>query len=166
MKVKRMVFLGVLTSAALCLSFAESFLDLTFLAPGIKPGLANIPVIMLVCLKHKKSATAVGLCRITLASLLFGTPVTFLYAFCGLLFSFMAMCICTRLTASVFLSGVFGGIFHNVGQLLGAVLCFGNLIPLSYLPIMVPAGAVCGALTGLISVLLLKNKAVIKLFDF
>ncbi len=163
MKAKQITVLGLLTAIALTLSFLESYINLSFIAPGVKIGLANCVTVFLVANKKYKSAAAVSLCRIVLSSLLFGTPITFLYAFLGFALSFTVMFLISKIpSASPFIISVFGGIFHNIGQAIAAVLIFG-LSAIGYLPVLLLFGCVFGGLTGGLCLLLVNNKTIKKI---
>lgn len=160
MKAKKIALLGMLTAIAFVLSFIESFLDLSFLAPGVKIGLANAVTVVLVYYKKPLSALLVGVCRVLLSAACFGTPITLLYASLGFVFSFAVMFAVSKIKgASPFFISFSGGVFHNVGQMVAALIIYGNAM-LAYLPILMLFGLLSGAFIGILCVVLCKNKTV------
>lgn len=87
------------------------------------------------------------LARILLSALLFGQAVSLLYSLSGGIFSLLFMYLVNRLTGSrfPFLTGAFGGLTHNMGQLLTAFLLTRTPGVFAYLPFLL----LCGILTGL-----------------
>lgn len=165
MKAKRITLLGVLTAIAVILSFLESFLDLSFLAVGVKIGLANAVTVVLLYFGKKLDAFAVGVCRVVISAVAFGSPVSFLYAISGFLLSFAVMLAVGKIKdVSPFLISVAGGIFHNAGQTAAALIVYGRAMTV-YLPVLLLFGSISGALIGILCVLLCKNKNIKMLLE-
>lgn len=155
----RLTLLSVLTAAALILSYAESVLPPIFPAiPGMKVGLPNIIVIFILYRMGVSSATAVSLVRISLSALLFGNPVSFVYSLAGALFSITAMALLKKanILSAVGVS-VAGGIFHNIGQILAAMLLLGTAKIGYYLFILAVTGTLSGLFIGLCGALMISR---------
>ena len=123
-KPKTIAFLGVCTAFALVLSYIEVILPPVFPAiPGIKIGLPNIIIVFLLYRRGPSVAVIVSLLRILLVSLLFGNVMVLMYSLAGGILSLLIMMLLRRLN---FLStvgvSVAGGVSHNVGQILMAML--------------------------------------------
>ena len=148
---KKIAFLGVCTAVALVLAYLESLLPpLMAAVPGIKLGLPNIAIIFVLYRFGVKDAAAVSLVRMTAVALLFGNPMTFAYSLAGGFLSLTAMAVLRRLD---FLStvgvSVAGGVLHNVGQILMAMLLLGTAELGYYLIILAVTGTVSGIFVGL-----------------
>lgn len=164
MNVKKITLLGFLTAIALVFSFLESFIDLSFIVPGVKIGIANSVAVLLIAAKNAKGAAAVSLCRIVLSNMLFGTPVSFFYALLSGAAAYSVMLfISLNKNASAFIISVFGGIFHNIGQVAAAMIVFGSFSFIYYLPLLMLCGCISGAVIGFLCVLLLKNDNINKI---
>lgn len=148
---QKTVILGFLLALSLILSYIESLLPLAIGIPGIKLGLPNLVVVLLLYLYGGREAFAVNLLRILLSGFLFGNLSAILYAFAGALCSFIIM-FAMRKTERFSMMGVSigGGVFHNIGQTLTAVFVVETFAPAFYLPFLLIAGAVTGFLIGLI----------------
>lgn len=150
--IKRTVELGFYLAVALILSYVESLIPISIGIPGIKLGLPNAVVVLLLYEKGSvKEAALVNVLRIVLSGFLFGSMYSIIYALSGALVSFIAMLIAKRLGFfSVIGVSVCGGVFHNVGQVAVAVLVVESTAVLYYLPVLMLAGILTGTLLGVV----------------
>ena len=88
---RRTAYLGVFLAFALILSYIESLIPFYFGIPGMKLGLANLMVVLLLYLAGAKEAAVVSVLRIVLSGFLFGNMFSILYSLAGGLLSFIAM---------------------------------------------------------------------------
>lgn len=152
---KRTVELGFLLAVALILSYVESLIPFTFGIPGIKLGLPNLIVILLLYsaklpVRGAREALLVNGLRIILSGFLFGSMYSILYALAGAVFSFTVMVSARRCRCfSMIGVSVLGGVFHNIGQTLVAMFVVETFAVLYYLPILIVAGVVTGAVLGI-----------------
>ncbi len=146
---KKTAVLGMLTCAALMLSWVESLIGLTPPVPGIRIGLANLIVVFALYRMGWQNALLIGLARVLLASVLFGSPYSLLYSLSGALVSFAAMMLAKKHTGlSIVGVSVCGGVFHNIGQLAAAVAVVRTGWLISWLPWLLAAGCVTGLVIG------------------
>ncbi|MDE5718749.1 MAG: Gx transporter family protein [Lachnospiraceae bacterium] len=154
---RRTAELGLLLAMALILSYVESLIPFSFGIPGIKLGLPNLIVLLLLYDGGRvREAFLVNGMRIVLSGFLFSNLYTILYALAGAAFSFFAM-LAGRRTKWFSMVGVsvLGGVFHNVGQLLVAMAVVETLAVACYVPFLIVAGTVTGALLGFVGMELL-----------
>ncbi|MBP3351550.1 MAG: Gx transporter family protein [Lachnospiraceae bacterium] len=148
---KKLTILAFFTTLALGLYWVESLLPTLVPIPGIKLGLANI--ITLIILKNfsLREAFPVLLMRILIATFLFGQFVSLFYSLAGGICCLLAMALLLRLLQGhfLFLTSIFGALFHNLGQLLVAFILTQSLAVLTYLPFFILSGVVTGLFTGL-----------------
>ena len=156
-KTKRLVLLAMLTAVAMILSYVESLLPSVGI-PGVKMGLANIAVIFALFRFGWKAAAALSLVRVVLVSLLFGSVGAMLYSLAGAVLSLAVMALLRRIDrfSTVGIS-VAGGVAHNAGQILMAMLILQTKQLLGYLPVLAVAGIGGGILTGLAAALLIRR---------
>ena len=117
-RTKKTAFLGVLTAAALLLSYVESLFVLAPGIPGIKLGLANLAVVLCLYRYGWREAAALNLVRILLSSLLFGS---FFTEAVGAFFSAGRQRAGRRIPQSGTGSGGDGAAWDGVGRLVCAV---------------------------------------------
>lgn len=167
-KSKVTAFLGVFTAVALILAYVEFLLPPLFPSiPGIKMGLPNIIIVFLLYRRSAYSAIAVSLLRIVLVTMLFGNVMALMYSLSGGILSLLIMILLRRLN---FLStvgvSVAGGVSHNVGQVLMAMLLLETAELGYYLVVLIITGIIAGVFIGLCgSVLIKKVPANLLFFD-
>ena len=154
MKQTKQLALGaVLVAMALGLSYIERFIPLNLLVPlpGIKLGLANIITLLVLKNFSAKEAFWVLLARILLVSFAFGQFLSLFYSLAGGILCLLSMWLVNRLLngSFLFLTSIFGALFHNLGQLLVAMLLTKSLAVLTYLPFFILSATITGLFTGL-----------------
>lgn len=145
--------LGFFLAVALILSYVESLIPITFGIPGIKLGLPNMIVVLLLFGQRygAKEALLVNSMRIVLSGFLFSNLYAILYALAGAVFSFVAMLIGKRLRCFTVIGvSVLGGVFHNIGQAVVAMFVVETFAVSYYIPFLIVSGTITGALLGLI----------------
>lgn len=160
-KTKTLVFLSLFTAVAMVLSYIEAILPPIWSAiPGIKIGLPNIIIIFLLYRMSVKSATAVSLVRILLSALLFGNAVTLLYSLAGAILSLTVMAVLKKIDRfSMIGVSIVGGVFHNLGQILMAMLILETAEIGYYMIILTVTGTIAGVLVGILGALLTRYMA-------
>lgn len=158
-KSKTVAFVGACTALALILAYVEALLPPLFPAvPGMKMGLPNIVIVFLLYRRGPVFAGAVSLLRILLVSLLFGNVMALLYSLAGGVLSLLVMALLRRLRVlSTVGVSVAGGVTHNVGQILMAMLLLETAELGYYLAVLTVTGTVAGVLIGLCGALLIKH---------
>lgn len=148
--------MGLILSFALILSYIETLIPFSFGIPGIKLGLANVAVLMCICLLGYKEALGLALLKVLLTGLLFGNFSMMLYSLSGALCSYvvMALMIWSGKFHTPVISGV-GGVFHNLGQLLVAYFVIETYGIWYYMPVLILAGLLTGVLTGSVASLVM-----------
>ena len=156
MKKSRVAFLGLFTAFAMILSFVESQIPTFVAIPGIKLGLPNIAIIVILYRFGWKEASVISLLRVLLTSLLFGTVLSMLYSFAGAILSLIVMILLKKILSTVTIS-VLGGVFHNVGQILVAIMVTETQQLIYYLPVLIVSGVISGIAVGMVSAISVKK---------
>ncbi len=156
-KVKTVARMSVMTALAVLLGYVEGLFPPPVAIPGIKLGLANVIIILMLYTVGVKQSWTVAVMKVSLCALLFGSATSFLYSVCGAVLSLAVMTLAKRshLFSIVGVSSL-GGIFHNMGQLICAYFFIGKGA-LLHIPVLCLCGAVCGVLTGIASRIILKR---------
>lgn len=161
----RAAVLGVILALALVLSYVESLIPFYFGIPGVKLGLTNLVIVLMLFCMGTKEALLISVLRILLSGFLFGNLFSILYSFAGGLLSFLVMFLLRRFTSLHVTSvSVAGGITHNIGQLIVAALVVETYNIMYYAPILLIAGLMTGFLIGILAqeIILRLNKAGIR----
>ena len=162
MKNKVAVF-GVFTSLALILSYVELLIPINLGIPGMKLGLANLLVVILLYKCGPRDALLLSVIRILLSGLIFGNMFSIFYSLGGLLS--LAVMVFLKKTGQFTVAGISigGGASHNVGQLLVAMFVVQTYQVGYYLPVLLIAGVITGAVIGILSAEVLKRTQSIRL---
>ena len=156
---RQLAYLGLCTAVALILAYVEVLLPPLFTAvPGIKLGLPNIAIIFVLYRYGVRHAAAVSFVRMAVVAMLFGNPMTFVYSLAGAVLSLLVMALLRRLDfLSIIGVSVAGGVFHNVGQILMAMLLLNTAELGYYLIVLAVTGTVSGVFVGLCGAMAVKR---------
>ncbi|MBE5966064.1 MAG: Gx transporter family protein [Lachnospiraceae bacterium] len=157
MKSKKTALYGLLVALAFILSYIETLIPFP-LMPGIKLGLANLVVITALYGMGWKEAFVLSLIRILLVGFTFGNLSTMLYSLAGGLLSWLMMVLAKKIKwFSMVGVSIIGGISHNIGQIIVAILTVSNVYLITYLPLLLITGVITGALIGFLGALIVKR---------
>lgn len=157
--------MALCTSVALLLSYVEMLVPPIFTGiPGIKMGLPNIAIMLLLYRVGAKEAIAVSFIRIVITSILFGSITMFWYSLAGAVCSLAVMILLKKLD---FLStvgvSVAGALMHNVGQIIVAMLLMHTSAIGYYLIVLSITGTISGIFVGLCGALVIKRLSKIEI---
>lgn len=157
-KTKKLTVLALFSAVAIIFSYIEAILPPIWSAiPGIKVGLSNIVTVALLYKFSLKEAAIVAFIRIIIIALLFGNVMTLIYSIAGFVLSVTIMAILkkTSLFSTVGVS-IAGGVFHNLGQIIVAMILLQTKEIGYYMIVLAITGTVAGILIGIAGNLMLK----------
>ena len=150
--------LGLTIALAMIMSYIEALVPLSFAVPGIKMGLANIVIIFVLYKIGTKEAILVSLIRVILVSLLFSNVMAMAYSIAGAVLSLSVMWLLKKTDKFSFIGvSIAGGIMHNVGQIIMAVILLGTEQIALYLPVLMITGTATGVVIGIVSGLVINR---------
>ncbi|MCI6376922.1 MAG: Gx transporter family protein [Clostridiales bacterium] len=154
---------GLLVALMLVLGFVESMLPVASGVPGIKLGLSNGVLIFAVYMLGIPTSFVLMALKVALSGLLFGGVNAMMYSFAGGLLSMVCMALLSRVKGvhPITVSMV-GGVMHNVGQVALAMVMLGTPSLMYYMAVLMIAGLVTGAVTGIAANLVMKHLGKIK----
>lgn len=154
----RVAYFGVFTALALMFSYIETMIPIRFGVPGIKLGFANIMIVIMLYKGSAKEALLLSIVRIMLSGFLFGNLSSILYSIAGGVLSLGIMMLLKKQGGfSVIGVSVAGGVSHNVGQLIVAMLVVETYQVGYYFPVLLVAGVLTGLGIGVVSQEVLKR---------
>ena len=155
---KKVSLYGILVSLAFIASYIEVLIPFNFHIPGMKLGLANIAVLVALYTGGAQAGLTVSIIRIILVGLTFGNPYSAIYGLSGGVLRLAVMILLKR-TDFFGMMGVSmaGGVAHNIGQLLCAMILLKLPAVFTYLSYLILVGTVTGALIGIIDEEVLKR---------
>ena len=135
---KRWMIIAMLLAMAVILGYIESFIPIFI--PGVKLGLANVIILIMLYEFKFYEAFIVDILRILVVALIratFMTP-TFFMSLSGGILSFIVMLIFSRIKVfSIWGVSMLGSVAHGIGQILIAIFIVGTSAVLYYLPFIV-----------------------------
>ena len=158
-RIKRITLLALFTSVALLLSYVEMLIGPLFTGvPGIKMGLPNIAIMLVLYRIGTKEAIAVSFIRIVISSILFGNITMFWYSVAGAALSLAVMILLKRIDSFSSLGvSVAGALAHNIGQILVAMLLMQTTQIGYYMIVLSITGAISGIFVGLLGGFVIKR---------
>jgi len=164
--VKKIAYCALFICIAAVLSAVESWLPPICAVPGVRVGLGNIVTMFLLYIGgrwHAQDVIAVVIIRCFVAALITGAIMNVFYGVMGGICALGVMLLLRRVFPQKgrenFLPfvGIAGAIAHIAGQMLTAVIIYGNIFVLAYAPILLASAIIGGAFTGVCTMLLLKK---------
>ena len=164
MHTKQIARIAMLVAVAFVLSYIESVLPLNLGVPGVKAGFSNIVVVL--CLYESSMKETIGISfvrilsivRVLLSGVLFGNYFSIAYSLAGGLLSLIVMVLLKRsVRFSTCGVSVAGGVSHNIGQIIVAMIVLQTEKIIYYLPVLLVSGVIAGVVIGLIASMLVKR---------
>lgn len=156
-KAKTLSFLALCIALSLILSFVDSQIPMPIPVPGVKLGLANVVVLVVLEYMGEKSAFALAIGKALLVGFLFGNLSMIVYSLCGSIGAFFAMVLAKKFKLSIIGMSVCGAVFHNMGQIAAAAIILRSNGLFYYASILIVVGVIVGILTGFCAALTLKH---------
>lgn len=155
---KKTACMGMLVALAFIFSYIEALIPISIGIPGVKLGLANLVTIVALYTLGAVPAIGLSLLRIVLAGFTFGNLASMMYSLGGGILSILVM-IAAKKTKLFSITGVsvLGAVFHNVGQIVVAVLVVETKSLFYYLPVLLISGIAAGVLIGILGGELVKR---------
>lgn len=154
----RVAYFGVFVALALIFSYVESLIPFHIGIPGVKLGLANLIIVIALYKMDVNSAFFLSAVRVILAGFIFSNLASIIYSLAGGFLSLSVMALMKKSQEfSVIGVSIAGGVFHNVGQLIVAMLVVETYSVAYYFPVLLIAGLVTGMIIGITAREMLKR---------
>lgn len=141
--------MAMLLALAVIMGYLEALIPIAPAIPGIKLGLANFVIVLVMYLFSIREAAVISALRIILVGFLLSNMSMILYSLAGAVLSLTMMALIKRNPHfSLYGVSMAGGVMHNVGQLLVAGALMGFQAILWYVPFLLAAGLLAGLLIG------------------
>lgn len=159
MKTKRLAELSMLTAAALIIFIVELRFPDILPVPGVKLGLANIITVYAVYRFSGKEVFLMVLTRVILGAVFSTNLSALIYSLAGALLCLAGMLLLRKIipVKYLWLCSIIGAMLHNTGQMAVAVLVMRSAALMAYYPVLIAAGCIAGAFTGICAQLVLKR---------
>lgn len=155
---QKTAWMGLMAAIAIIFGYIETLLPIFTGIPGIKLGLANLVTVFMLYVFTLKEAAVIATIRILVIGFLFGSLFSILFSLAGGYLSLMVMAWMKKVPGlSVIGVSIAGGVTHNIGQILVAVLVVENIKLFYYVPVLLVAGLVTGLLIGIVGQMLIRR---------
>ena len=155
---KRTCILSMLLAMAIVLNMVETLIPIFI--PGVKLGLANIIILIMLYEFKPTEALIVNLLRIIIVGLIRSTllSTTFLMSLTGGIFSYLLMLLFSRekIFSPIGVS-VLGAVGHTVGQIVIANILLDTTAVVYYLPLIALLSVFTGVFSGILARAYLKR---------
>ena len=149
MNQKKLSYLGLFAAVAIIFGYVESLIPFFAGIPGMKLGLANLAVLFILEKYTWKEAVLVSVVRIIVIGFMFGNLFSILYSLAGAALSLAVMTFMKKRSGfSILGISVAGGVSHNIGQLVIAMLILHSSSVFLYAPALLVAGVSAGVVIG------------------
>ena len=140
---------AMLVALAMIFSYVESLIPINLGVPGIKLGVANLVTVTGLYILAPMEVLLVVILRVLLVGFMFGNGMSILYSLAGAALSMTVMTLMLKKTSfSLIGVSVAGGVSHNIGQLIIAMLIVQNASVFVYAPALLVAGIAAGVVIG------------------
>jgi heptaprenyl diphosphate synthase len=137
--------LGMFLAFGVILNFAESYIALPMIAPGVKLGLANTVGLIVLYYFGEKEFVAVGFLRIILTALFTGFGYNFFISLAGWFLSSLLVVLLSQFKKlSIFGLSMVSAVAHGLGQIIMVSILYESRYMINYLPILAFSGIVTG----------------------
>lgn len=154
----RVAYFGVFTALALIFSYVETLIPFNFGIPGVKLGLANLIIVIALYKMKLSDVYLLSIVRVLLNGFIFGNYFSIIYSLAGGLLSLTVMALLKKQGGfSIMGISMAGGVMHNIGQLIIAMVIVETFSVVYYVPVLLISGLITGCVIGIVSKEMLKR---------
>lgn len=153
LEIRKVVNMTFFISIAIILSVFESFLPISFIIPGVKLGLSNIILVIMIYNYQFKDLLLFQFLKISITTFVLGLFSIYLFSLAGGMLALIAMYSVVKIfktKITVYSVSIIGAVFHNIGQIVFATIYLKTYAILYYLPWAIIFACMTGFLLGFI----------------
>lgn len=148
---RKTAYLGLFAAVAIIFGYVESLIPVFAGIPGVKMGLANLAILFILDRYSWREAALVSVVRILVIGFMFGNLFSIVYSLAGAALSLTVMNFLKKYSEfSLIGISVAGGVTHNIGQLIVAMIVVSNTSLMVYAPALLVAGVLAGVAIGVL----------------
>ena len=151
--IRKMTRLAILLALGVIINYMEHvLLPTSFIAPGVKLGLANTIGLIVLYFFGAKEFLAIGVLRVVMTALFTGFGFNFFISLSGWgLSTLIVLILFVQNKLSIIGLSMVSAVFHGIGQVIMVSILYESLLMLNYLPILSVTGIVSGLLIAIIT---------------
>lgn len=156
-KTNRLIETEKLTNFALfiaisiVLSIFEMMIPINFILPGLKLGLGNLLLVILIDYYSFKELFIFQLIKISITTFILGLFSIYMFSLSGGMFALFVMYTVRKIfktKVTTYTLSMCGAIAHNIGQIIFAIFALKSPELVSYIPFLVMFGSITGFILG------------------
>ena len=148
---RKTAYLGLFAAVAIIFGYVDSLIPVFAGIPGVKIGLANLAILFILDRYSWREAALVSVVRILVIGFMFGNLFSIVYSLAGAALSLPVMNFLKKHSEfSLIGISVAGGVTHNIGQLIVAMIVVSNTSLMVYTPALLVAGVLAGVAIGVL----------------
>lgn len=152
MSTKRIANMSMLVALAIIFSYIEFMIPINLGIPGMKLGLANLVIVIALYILKISDVWIISILRILIMGFMFGSGMSIIYSLAGAVVSLLVMSVIKKIGGfSVLGVSMAGAVCHNIGQVMVAIIVVENVSVIYYVPALLVAGIITGAIIGVVS---------------
>ncbi len=151
LSVEKTVNLTLFISLAITLSLFDNLIPVNFIVPGMKLGLANLVIVLLLPYYRLRDLILIQVLRVTITAFILGLFSIYFFSLSGAIVALILMYFARRIfktKISYYTISMIGAIGHNFGQICFAIIYFRTPQLIYYLPFLVLFGSITGFFLG------------------
>lgn len=149
---RKVAYYGIFAALAILMGYVETIVPVPLPVPGIKLGLSNVIVLLVLYVMGTKEAFYISVIRVFISALLFRGFLGFWYSMAGAFLSYIVMALAMKSgKMSTIGVSVLGGIFHNLGQIAVACIILGRTVVVYLIPVLMVSGVATGFAIGVVT---------------
>lgn len=147
LEIKKITNFALFVSIAIVMSVIESLIPISFLIPGVKLGLSNVILLILLDYYNFKQLLLYQFIRVSISTFVLGLFSVFLYSIIGAILALLLMSLARLIfkdRVTIYTLSMLGAIGHNIGQIAVAIFMLKSFLLLGYLPFLIIFGCFTG----------------------
>lgn len=140
-------------SISIVLSIFEMMIPINFVLPGLKLGLGNLLLVILIDYYSFKELLIFQLIKISITTFMLGLFSIYMFSLSGGMLALIVMYSLRKLfktKITTYTVSMAGAIAHNIGQIIFAIFALKTPELISYIPLLVVFGSITGFALGYI----------------
>lgn len=140
-------------SISIILAIFEMFIPINFILPGVKLGLGNLLLVILIDYYSYKELLVFQVIKISITSFILGLFSLYMFSLSGGLLAVTVMFLMRKVfkdKITIYTLSISGAVAHNIGQIIFAIFSLKSPELINYIPFITIFGSITGFILGMI----------------
>lgn len=153
LEAQKLTNFALFISISIVLSIFEMMIPVNFVLPGVKIGLGNLLLVILLDFYSFQELFMFQLIKISITTFILGLFSIYMFSLCGGMLALIVMVLLRKVfkaKISTYTLSMSGAIAHNIGQIIFAIFALKSPELITYIPFLVVFGCIAGFILGFI----------------